>query len=106
MMPQPSGLYLYANRPLISGVAPEPVVAGAFPKYLCWEQPDDPSDSGWRVFAGDETQPDADEPGNFQINAVGTFPDVHPQLLQVITVGTRGAWEWDSKVGRYVPVDS
>jgi hypothetical protein len=106
VVPLPRGFYLYANRRLVAGNAPEPVLAGEFPKYLYWEQPDDPADSGWRVFTGDETQADADEPGNFQINAVETLTDVHPQLLQVIAVGTRGAWEWDSKAGRYLPVDS
>ena len=101
--PLPPGLYLYANRRLVVGRVPEPVLAGEFPKYLYWEPPDDPADSGWRVFTGDETEADVDEPGNFQVNLVETLTAVHPQLLQVITVGRRGAWEGDTELGCYVP---
>ena len=93
--------YAYARTSLIRGVAPDPIVAGEFPRRLYWEQPDAPGDSGWRVFSGTETQADADDPKNFQINAVSTLVTVHPQLAQVLAPGVRGAWEWNDAKARY-----
>jgi len=98
------GGYVFANKSLIKGVAPEPVVAGEFPRYLYREQPDDPQDSGWRVFTGSETQEDADDPDNFQVNAVSTLLMVHPQLAQVLAPGVSGAWKWSDDQARYVEV--
>src|SRR4051812_24073144 len=94
--------YLIARRTLVRGVAPEPVVEGEFPRYLYREAPDGPGDSGWRVFSGNETQEDADDPSNFQINAVSTMLAVHPQLSQLLIPGVTGAWEWSDEQGRYV----
>lgn len=95
------GGYAITRTTLIRGVAPDPIVAGEFPRRLYWEQPDKPGDSGWRVFSGIETQADADDPKNFQINAVSTLIAVHPQLAQVLAPGVRGAWEWNGAKARY-----
>ena len=96
--------YVFANKRLISGVAPEPVVAGEFPRYLYREQPDGPGDSGWRIFTGSESQAEADDPDNFQVNAVATLLAVHPQLAQVVKEGVGGAWEWSEADARYIEV--
>jgi hypothetical protein len=85
------------------GNSPDTVGPGEFPAYLYWEPPDAPTDSGWRVFTGLETQADADDASNFQVNAVETLTD-HPQLRQVIALGVRGAWEWSPELGRYTEV--
>lgn len=98
------GGYAIARTSLIRGMAPDPVLPGDFPRWLYWEQPDHPGDSGWRVFSGIETQADAEDPKNFQINAVSTLIAVHPQLRQVLAPGVRGAWEWNDSKARYVEV--
>ena len=102
--PRALGGYAYARTTRIRGVAPDPILAGEFPRRLYWEQPDGPGDSGWRVFSGTETQADADDPKNFPINAVSTLIAVHPQLAQVLAPGVRGAWEWNDSKVRYVEV--
>jgi hypothetical protein len=74
---------------------------GADPGYVYWERPEDPWDSGWRVFVGDETQADADTPENFQINRLDALVGEHPRLAQLFTVGNSGFYEWDSTTASY-----
>lgn len=92
----PGGLGAYVARRVMSG---------AIPGYLYWEEPEPEAkwDSGWRVFVGDETQTDADDPSNFQINAIETLVAQHPALGSVFVEGRRGSWKWDSQLGTYRP---
>jgi hypothetical protein len=99
--PLPPGLYLIANKRTMRGTGGA-TGPGELPGYLYWEPPSEPADSGWRVFVGDETQDEADDPDNFQINAVETLTRHHPALQQVIAVGVTGAWAWDERTTRYV----
>src|SRR6185503_3859975 len=48
-------------------------VDGALVGYMYREQPDDDADSGWRFFAGDESEEYADTPENFGIYEVNTI---------------------------------
>ncbi|HEY3548008.1 MAG TPA: DUF2185 domain-containing protein [Propionicimonas sp.] len=96
--------YVIARTTLVRGVAPDPVVAGEFPRYLYREEPDGPGDSGWRIFVGDEVQADADDPSNFCISAVSTLVAVHPELAQLLVPGVLGGWEWNDALARYVTV--
>jgi len=100
--PLPPGMFLYANKRTMVGTSPETVGPGEFPRYVYWETPDSPQDSGWRVFLGSETQADADDSSNFQINAVETLTTYHPALRQIIALGSRGAWEWSDEKGSYI----
>lgn len=93
--------YVIANRALCHAGAPGQVLPGEFPRYLYREMPDEPADSGWRVFTGTETQADADEPSNFLLTAASTLVRAHPQLSEVLAAGRDGAWEWDDAIGRY-----
>ena len=52
--------------------------------YAYREQPDDDSDSGWRFFAGDETQEYADEPNNFAIYDVNTIANYDPEIVPLL----------------------
>jgi hypothetical protein len=78
-------------------------MSGSEAGYLYWEEPGEPWDSGWRVFVGDETQADADDPSNFQINALETLLAEHPALASLFVEGRRGSWEWDSELQNYRP---
>jgi hypothetical protein len=95
-------MYLYANRRTMRGSGPDTVAPGEFPRYLVHSRPQESADSGWAVFVGDETQADADDASNFQVNATTTLTDAHPALRQVIAVGVTGSWEWDATTERYV----
>lgn len=48
--------------------------------YLYRESPNRPLDSGWRVFAGDETQEYADDPRNFSLYNASTILEIDPSI--------------------------
>ena len=79
------------------------VMSGSKAGYLYWEKPNEPWDSGWRAFVGDETQADVDDPSNFQINALETLLTEHPALESLFVEGRRGSWEWDPQLPVYRP---
>jgi hypothetical protein len=94
------------RRPLASNLGAcvaRRVLSGETPGYVYWEQPDEAWDSGWRLFVGDETQADADEPTNFQINALETLLAEHPALASLFVEGERGRWDWDPQLQSYRP---
>ena len=93
--------YALVNRRIMVGDSPETVGPGERPGYLYREAGDDPSDSGWRVFLGTETQEDADNADNFQISGLETLATHHP-LLRPILAAKSGGWEWDDEAERYV----
>jgi hypothetical protein len=104
--PLPKGLYLISNKRTMVGDSPATTGPGVFPRYAYWETPDEVADSGWRVFTGLETQSDADDSTNFQVNAVETLIIHHPALAQILRQGVRGAWEWNDDLGIYVQIES
>jgi hypothetical protein len=52
--------------------------------YAYREQPDSKSDSGWRFFAGDETQEYADDPSNFAIYDVNTIANYDREIVALL----------------------
>ncbi|MCC6491042.1 MAG: DUF2185 domain-containing protein [Candidatus Hydrogenedentes bacterium] len=56
-------------------------VDGAPVGYMYREQADRDVDSGWRFFAGDESQEYADEAGNFGIYEVNTICNYDPAIV-------------------------
>ena len=52
--------------------------------YAYREQPDHESDSGWRFFAGDETQEYADDPSNFEIYDVNTIANYDREIVPLL----------------------
>lgn len=49
--------------------------------YMYREQPDKAVDSGWRFFAGDESQEYVDDPDNTTIYAVNTICNYDPAII-------------------------
>lgn len=49
--------------------------------YMYREEPDNEVDSGWRFFAGDESQEYADTPDNFAIYEVNTICNYDPAVI-------------------------
>ncbi|MGA9192076.1 MAG: DUF2185 domain-containing protein [Anaerolineales bacterium] len=56
-------------------------VDGALVGYMYRDEPDFDADSGWRFFAGDESQEYADTPANFEIYAVNTICNYDPAII-------------------------
>lgn len=52
--------------------------------YLYRETPDEDGDSGWRIFAGDETQQYADVAENFALYNASTILEIEPKLIEVL----------------------
>jgi hypothetical protein len=48
------------------------------------DQPDKEVDSGWRFFAGDESQEYADTPDNFAIYEVNTICNYDPAIIPLL----------------------
>jgi hypothetical protein len=56
-------------------------VSGQRVGFAYREEPDDDRDSGWRFFAGTETQEYADEASNFEIYDVNTIANYDPEIV-------------------------
>jgi hypothetical protein len=97
----PDDLYVIANKRVVQGHDVGTLAPGEFPRYVRWDEPTEPADSGWVLLVGDETQADADDPGNFQINAMETVCAVHPPLRQLLRCEVSGEWEWSDTTQRY-----
>jgi len=52
--------------------------------YLYREEPDFEQDSGWRFFAGDESQEYTDDPVNFGIYEVNTICNYDPSIIPLL----------------------
>ena len=52
--------------------------------YAYREAPADGADSGWRFFAGDESQGYADEPMNFAVYEVNTIANYEPGIVALL----------------------
>lgn len=63
------------------------------PCFVYREQPMDPQDSGWRVFAGDESQDYVDNADNSGIYAPATILAIDPSLQQIFMSPIGAAFE-------------
>jgi hypothetical protein len=65
-------------------------VDGAPVGYMYREQPETDVDSGWRFFAGDESQEYAHTPDNFAIYEVNTICNYDPAIIPFLnaTIGS------------------
>ena len=68
-------------------------VAGKKIGYMYREKPDREEDSGWRFFAGDESQEFTDDPGNFAIYAVNTIANYDPEIIPLLESPAGSAFE-------------
>ncbi len=53
-------------------------------RFMYREQPDDPNDSGWRFFCGDEDQEYADNPDNIGIYDINTILEIDDSILPLL----------------------
>ena len=64
--------------------------------YMYREEPDDESDSGWRVFSGDETHEYADDPANFAMYNAATIVECDPSICHLLGTPAPVAFERDA----------
>jgi hypothetical protein len=65
----------------------------------------DATDSGWRIFAGDETQEYVDDPRNMVLCNASTLLELAPQLWDLLAEDAPVAFEWDEESDQFRLID-
>ena len=78
-------------------------VDGAVVGYCYREAPDNDIDSGWRFFAGDESQEYVDDPSNLALYDVNTIANYDAAIVAVLDSPPGSAFE-RSPSGQLTPV--
>lgn len=68
--------YVFATKMLVEGRRKV--------RFMYREEPEDPNDSGWRFFCGDEDQEYADNPDNIGIYDINTLLEIDDSILQLL----------------------
>jgi hypothetical protein len=69
--------------------------------YMYRESPDNDSDSGWRFFAGDETQEYIDDPENLNLYDVNTIANYDREIIPYLAAPVGSAYERDPTSGDF-----
>jgi hypothetical protein len=69
------------------------------------EEPDDEIDSGWRFFAGTESQEYLDDPDNMALYDVNTIANYDQSIVPLLDAPTGSAFERPVEAGAFVPTD-
>lgn len=77
------------------------LVDGCRVGYMYREEPDFAEDSGWRFFAGDETDEYIDDEWNTGIYSVNTVCNYDPEIISFIDAPTGSAFARDSNSGKF-----
>lgn len=70
--------------------------------FMYRENPDDDIDSGWRFFAGTESQDYVDNPENLAIYDVNTIANYDPEIIPLLNAPHRCAFQRDPDSGKFV----
>jgi hypothetical protein len=79
-------------------------VDGATVGYCYREAPDNPPDSGWRFFAGDESQHYVDDPDHWALYDVNTIANYDPSITAILESPVGSVFE-RNKDGLLVALD-
>jgi len=77
------------------------MVEGSEVGYMYRETPDRDGDSGWRFFAGDESQEYVDDPTNTAIYAVNTVANYDTDIIPYLDTPPPCAFEKTEGIGNY-----
>ena len=69
--------------------------------YCYREEPDEPGDSGWRFFSGDETQDYVNSAENSAIYDVNTIANYDPDILSFVDVAAPVRFEREGSDGPF-----
>ena len=78
------------------------MVGGSLVGYCYREAPDSAVDSGWRFFAGDESQEYADLPENFALYDLNTVANYDPSITEILNNPIGSCFE-RNVLGQLVP---
>jgi hypothetical protein len=99
----PKNYYLAADqiRPVAVGygaayASDRITVDGALVGWCYREEPDSAVDSGWRFFAGDESQEYADTPANLALYDINTIANYDPEIVSLIESPVGSSFERNS----------
>jgi hypothetical protein len=97
-------------RPIVSGygagiVSDMIMVEGLRVGFMYREAPDDNVDSGWRFFAGLETQEYADNADNFALYDINSVANYDPEIIPLLDAPQGSAFERRDGTGPFVAVD-
>ena len=73
--------------------------------YFYHEEPDSPSDSGWKFFCGEETQEYCDNPDNIAIYGITSVLNVSPDIEKYLDTDKIVAFERNQETGEFEEVD-
>lgn len=62
-------------------------------RFMYREQPDNPNDSGWRFFCGDEDQSYVDNPDNICIYDINTILSIDDSIMSLLDSPSGTAFE-------------
>jgi len=71
--------------------------------YMYREEGDHASDSGWRFFAGDESDAYCDDPAHFAYYNVNTIANYSPDIMVCLDAPVGSAFRRDSKSQKFLP---
>ncbi|MBI5940959.1 MAG: DUF2185 domain-containing protein [Caulobacterales bacterium] len=97
-------------RPLVSGyggcIAPDTITVDGRRVAFCYrENPDNPIDSGWRFFAGGETDEYLADSRNSGVYDVNTIANYDPDIIPFLDAPAGSAFEREKGVGAFGAVD-
>ena len=72
-------------------------------RYMYREAPDKPGDSGWRFFAGDESDDYANDAENLALYDVNTIANYDQDIIPHLSAPYGSAFERNAKPGRFMP---
>jgi hypothetical protein len=81
------------------------LVEGLRVGYMYREVPDREIDSGWRFFAGPESQDYADNPDNFCMYDVNTVANYDPEIIPLLGAPEGSAFERSDGSGPFVEIE-
>jgi len=70
--------------------------------YMYREEPQDPDDSGWCFFAGDESEEYTNDPARLGIYDVNTIANYDPEIVSLLSEKPGAAFIRDARTGRLV----
>lgn len=70
--------------------------------FMYREDSQDPIDSGWHFFSGDESQEYADDPTNYEIYDVNTIANYDPSIIPYLDAPAGSAFGRDDE-GKWRP---
>jgi hypothetical protein len=71
-------------------------------RFMYREQPDNPDDSGWRFFCGDEDQSYTDVPDNIGIYDISTILEIDDSILPLLNSPSGTAFEREDENAPFV----